>query len=93
MPISKDLPSPNELMYGGKVRGIIPINKTKKNEINQQMTRKILNEKQNNHKYYHDKTAHHHHPIKLNKPAYVQLDGNTPLEKALVTKKCERPRS
>lgn len=91
-PISNDLKSPNELLYGRKVNGLLPILKTKR-EMNEIMrTKDKLNSRQMTYKKFYDKNAHELKDLKKNEKVFIKRNKKT-AEAAKVLDQCQRPRS
>lgn len=92
-PIGEGLKSPNEIMFGRKIRGILPnkINYERERE-NRELKEKLIS-KQLRQKDYYDRSAHNLRPLNINDKVYVRKDLNKPLVPARITKICDRPRS
>lgn len=92
-PISNEIKSPNELLFGYKTRGILPIN-VKRNEWEKnELVRQKLLERQNEQKLVYDRKSQNLNPLKLGDDVYIRKEECKPLEPAVVTKICDRPRS
>lgn len=92
-PISNEIKSPNELLLGHKTRGIIPLC-VKKNVCEEdRLVRQKLLQRQSEQKLYYDRNSHDLKPLNVADNVYVRRQVDKPLEPAIVTKICNRPRS
>lgn len=93
-PIDRELPSPNEIMFGHKMRGILPIlNIQNKRPINFEQIRAHLINKQDQQKRQYDKHAHVLNPLIDKGTVFVNKGKEKPREPGVIVKRCERPRS
>lgn len=92
-PINQNIKSPNELMFGRKINGIMPIEQTRSIKNDYKQVKEALKTRQYAPKYYYDSNVHHQPSIKLYEKVHVRLMPNTPLEPATIIGKCDRPRS
>lgn len=91
-PIDVGTKSPNELMFGRKVRGIVPILAHQTTPNVQQHT-KFLEKRQLIQKRYYDKNSHVQKQAKVNDKVYVQTKNKDPLKPGRIVGTCDRPRS
>lgn len=92
-PISKDLKSPNEIMFGRKIRGVIPNNRNVELEKEYENIKNKLIARQDVQKNYYDRNAHDLKPLNVNDRVYVKKEARQPLVPARITRICDRPRS
>lgn len=93
-PIDKSLKSPNELMFGRVVRGIVPFRQINKDHVRQNnVIKNCLEEKQRLYKQQYDKNTHVIDPIRIGQTVHVRKEVNEPLVPGTITNKCDRPRS
>ena len=91
MPISDELPSPAEIMFGRKLKGILPhiYNNVPENYLK---VRQQLQDKQNYEKAYYDRGAKHLEPLHNQDKVFIHGE-KKPYEKAIVLSPAQRPRS
>ena len=71
---SKNLETPNEIMYGRKMKGFI-LNKIDENDNKKySKIKNVLKERQNSQKEYYNKNAHNLKPVKINDQVYVRKE-------------------
>ena len=92
-PIGDGLKSPNEIMFGRKIRGILPNYKNLERERENREIKEKLIDRQLRQKEYYDRNAHNLKPINVNDKVYVKKELNKPMVPARVTRICDRPRS
>ena len=92
-PIGDGLKSPNEIMFGRKIRGILPNSKNFEREKENREIKEKLIDRQLRQKEYYDRNAHNLKPVNVNDKVYVKKEFNKPMVPARVTKICDRPRS
>lgn len=92
-PIDSGSKSPNEMMLGRKVRGIVPIIRLDTELDDQQSHKDWLSRKQHQQKYYYDRNAHSQVQPKVNDHVYIRTKPKKPLQAGKIISKCERPRS
>lgn len=90
-PISDKIPSPTELMFGRKMRGILPVQQ-KYNQKEEQV-RQLLDERRNVQMKYYNKSTKDLKPLKVNDQVLVKKEGHNILQPAKVVNSCDRPRS
>lgn len=92
-PINGTLKSPNEILRGRKVRGIMPVQNDKPVINDYKKIKSLLENRQNIQKCYYDKTAHYKKPVKIDDKVFVKTRANYPLEQGTIIERCDRPRS
>lgn len=92
-PIDRKICSPNELIFGRKIKGIMPVETNKNITTDYNVTKHLLEHKQNVQKHYYDYNAKLTKPVNKNDQVYVRIKPNKPLEPAKVIEQCDRPRS
>lgn len=90
-PITAEIGSPAELMFGRKIRGLLPHKQIFSNKKNEEIRNKLI-ERQNIQKAYYDRGVVNPKPLKSNDDVYVQKSNNIK-ERGIVVEECERPRS
>ncbi|XP_011688397.1 PREDICTED: uncharacterized protein K02A2.6-like [Wasmannia auropunctata] len=92
-PISDKIPSPTELMFGRKIRGILPSTRNSKQNFKPDDIRHMLEERQNVYKKYYNKSAKDLNSFKTGDQVLIRKDTHNSLQPAEVVDICDRPRS
>lgn len=92
IPIANNIPSPNELMFGRKTRGLLP-HSMKLNRIDHNEIKQRLEDRQCIQKQYYDKNAHALIPLQVNDKVYVRKEPGKPLIPGTIKELGRRPRS
>lgn len=90
-PITDKIPSPTELMYGMKIRGLLPTLNTRSAQNEQ--TQQLLKDRQNTQIRYYNRSAKDLNFFKAGDQVLVKRNMNSPLQPATVVNTCDRPRS
>lgn len=93
-PIDSELPSPAELLYGRKIKGMIPVTenllKTKNTDKN---VGKILKTRQEKQKLYYNRSFRNLKPLKKDMPIFIQGQDKKWTSGRIIQKDVHRPRS
>ena len=92
-PIDNNIKSPNEIMFGRKIRGILWVENLNENTVDYNEIKNRLFEKQVKQKMYYYRNSHALRPVRVHEDIYVRRGINKPLEQGKITGVCERPRS
>ncbi|XP_026672572.1 uncharacterized protein K02A2.6-like [Ceratina calcarata] len=91
-PISDQIGSPNELLFGHKTRGLLPI-RIQRDKIDRDCKNKQkLQIRQETQRKQYDKNAHNLEPLNINNRVFVRKDLNMPLLPGKITNVRDTPR-
>lgn len=91
-PITAEIGSPTELMFGRKIRGLLPYKEQIFSNNRYDKTKNKLETRQQIQKAYYDRGVVNAKPLRQNDEVFVQKNNNEK-ERAIVIEECDRPRS